>query len=28
MTPVGKKPPEWVKTLKPELINHPSFKQY
>jgi branched-chain amino acid transport system substrate-binding protein len=27
-TPVGKKSPEWVKTLKPELINHPSFKQY
>jgi len=27
-TPVGKKSPEWVKTLKPELIKHPSFKQY
>jgi branched-chain amino acid transport system substrate-binding protein len=27
-TPVGKKSPEWVKTLKPELINHPDFKQY
>lgn len=27
-TPVGKKSPEWVKTLKPELINHPNFKQY
>jgi branched-chain amino acid transport system substrate-binding protein len=27
-TPVGKKSPEWVKTLKPDLINHPDFKQY
>jgi branched-chain amino acid transport system substrate-binding protein len=27
-TPVGKKSPEWVKTLKPDLINHPAFKQY
>ena len=27
-TPVGQKSPEWVKTLKPELINNPRFKQY
>ena len=27
-TPVGQKSPEWVKTLKPELINHPRLRQY
>jgi branched-chain amino acid transport system substrate-binding protein len=27
-TPVGQKSPEWVKTLKPELINNPRFKNY
>jgi branched-chain amino acid transport system substrate-binding protein len=26
-TPVGQKSPEWVKTIKPELINNPRFKQ-
>lgn len=26
-TPVGQKSPEWVKTVKPELINNPRFKQ-
>ena len=25
-TPVGQKSPEWVKTIKPELINNPRFK--
>ena len=27
-TPVGQKSPEWVKTLKPELVNNPRIKQY
>jgi branched-chain amino acid transport system substrate-binding protein len=27
-TPVGQKSPEWVKTLKPDLINHPRLRQY
>ncbi|MFM7522585.1 MAG: ABC transporter substrate-binding protein [Betaproteobacteria bacterium] len=27
-TPVGQKSPEWVKTLKPELVNHPRLRQY
>ena len=26
-TPVGQKSPVWVKTIKPELINNPRFKQ-
>ena len=26
-TPVGQKSPEWVKTIKPEVINNPRFKQ-
>ena len=26
-TPVGQKSPEWVKTIKPELLNNPRFKQ-
>jgi branched-chain amino acid transport system substrate-binding protein len=26
-TPVGQKSPEWVKTVKPELIKNPRFKQ-
>jgi branched-chain amino acid transport system substrate-binding protein len=27
-TPVGQKSPEWVKTLKPEIINSPRIKTY
>ena len=27
-TPVGQKSPDWVKTIKPDLINNPRFKQY
>ena len=27
-TPVGQKSPEWVKTLKSDLVNNPRFKQY
>jgi branched-chain amino acid transport system substrate-binding protein len=27
-TPVGQKSPEWVKTLKMDLVNNPRFKQY
>ncbi|MEY4468274.1 MAG: extracellular ligand-binding receptor [Pseudomonadota bacterium] len=26
-TPVGQKSPEWVKTIKPELVKNPRFKQ-
>jgi branched-chain amino acid transport system substrate-binding protein len=26
-TPVGQKSPEWVKTIKPELLKNPRFKQ-
>jgi branched-chain amino acid transport system substrate-binding protein len=27
-TPVGQKSPEWVKTLKPDLLNNDQFKRY
>ena len=27
-TPVGQKSPEWVKTIKPELLNNPRIKQF